>query len=441
MTSSIRKGILTIALLAVFTGAFAQKKPLYMWFDIEANYVRLSYPDSIAFYFDKLKSLGFTDVVADVKSITGETAFKSDYAPYMQEWGGFTRANGYDMLRVFIDEAHKRGLRAHASLNVFCGAHLYLDRGIIYDKKYESWQSQVYTPDGIMPISKVKPNYNGMLNPALPEVRDYELNILKEVVSKYKDLDGIILDRVRYDGITSDFSNESKAIFEKYASVKLNRFPEDIMYWQKDNGNFEYKPGKYFNKWVEWRASLIYSFVRDVRKELKAIKPDLMISDYAGSWYPSYYEVGVNWASSRYDPSKDYSWATKRYKKYGYAELLDEFQAGLYYAEVTTDELNKRNAESIAGRTEPAMGKGRESWYSVEGAARLSKKVVCNAVPVVGSIYADQYKDDSKQFSRAITMALKESDGLMVFDMVHIIKRNMWDALKQGIDDSGVLSH
>jgi hypothetical protein len=437
MKKIIKKGFLSVAFLVFFLNVSAQGKPIYMWFDVEANFKRLSYPDSIAYYFDKLKAMGFTDVVADVKSITGETVFRSDYAPYMKEWGGFTREDRYDMLKVFINEAHKRGLRAHASLNVFCGAHLYLDRGIIYDEKYTSWQSQVYTPDGISPISKVKPNYNGMLNPALPEVREYELNILKEVVTKYKDLDGIILDRVRFDGITSDFSNESKKLFEKYASVKVNKFPEDILYWQKDsNGSYDWKPGKYFNKWIEWRASLIYTFIKDVRKELKAIKPDLMISDYAGSWYPTYYEVGVNWASSKYDPSKDYSWATKRYKKYGYAELLDEFQAGLYYIEVTTDELNKRNSESLKGRTEAAMGKGRDSWYSVEGAAKMSKKIMYGAVPVVGSIYVDQYQNDAAQFSRAITMAIKESDGLMVFDIVHVIKKDWWNALKLGIDNS-----
>jgi len=428
-----KKSILTITLLFLALSIFAQQKPMYMWFDCEANFIRLSYPDSISFYFDKLKKLGFTDVVADVKAITGETLFKSSFAPYMQEWGGFTRADNYDMLEVFISEAHKKGLRVHASLNVFCGAHLYLERGIIYDNHPE-WQSQVYTPEGIFPITKVKPNYNGMLNPALPEVRRYELDILKEIVTRYHELDGIILDRVRFDGITSDFSQASKEMFEKYAGVIVQKFPSQIFSWSKNkNGNYDWKPGRYFNKWVEWRASLIYTFIADVKAELKDIKPDLKISDYAGSWYPVYYEVGVNWASNKYDASQDYSWATKEYKNYGYAELLDELQLGLYYTEITIDEVTKRNSESLSGRTEAAMGKGREYWYSVEGAAKLSREVTKDAVPVIGSIYADQFGNDSVKFSQAVNMALNSSDGLMVFDIVHVIKRNWWDALNNGI--------
>jgi len=375
-------------------------------------------------------------VVADVKAITGETLFKSVYAPYMQEWDGFSRKDDYDMLDIFIREAHKRGLKAHASLNVFCGAHLYKERGIIYNEHPE-WQSQVYTNDGISPISRVKPNYNGMLNPALPEVRNYELNILKEVVIKYPDLDGVILDRVRFDGITSDFSTISKQIFEDYSGIKVENFPSDILYWVKGkHGNYDWKPGRYFNQWVEWRASLIYNFVYDVQKELKAIKPQITISDYAGSWYPLYYEVGVNWASNKYDPSESYKWATKKYREYGYAELLDQLQVGLYYREATIDELHLRKAGSGKGRTEAAMGKGKEYWYSVEGAARLTKEVTCGVVPIIGSIYVDQYGNDNEQFTRAVNMALNESDGIMIFDIVHIINKNWWSALYNGVNDS-----
>lgn len=42
------------------------------------------------------------------------------------------------------------------------------------------------------------------------EYRTHILNVLKEVVTKYSDLDGLMLDRVRYDGITADFSPLSR---------------------------------------------------------------------------------------------------------------------------------------------------------------------------------------------------------------------------------------
>lgn len=39
-----------------------------------------------------------------------------------------------------------------------------------------------------------------------------------------------------------------------------------------------------------------------------------MLAAYTGAWYPTYFEVGVNWASRNYDVSKDFSWATPDYK-------------------------------------------------------------------------------------------------------------------------------
>lgn len=52
----------------------------------EGNYATLSHPDSIRYYVSKIHDMGFTDVVVDVKSIMGETLYKSDIAPYMGEW-------------------------------------------------------------------------------------------------------------------------------------------------------------------------------------------------------------------------------------------------------------------------------------------------------------------------------------------------------------------
>lgn len=40
------------------------------------------------------------------------------------------------------------------------------------------------------------------------------------------------------------------------------------------------------------------------RKEVKAANPDVSFGTYTGAWYPSYYEVGVNFASKEYDPAK-----------------------------------------------------------------------------------------------------------------------------------------
>ena len=35
------------------------------------------------------------------------------------------------------------------------------------------------------------------------------------------------------------------------------------------------------------------------------VNPNISFGTYTGAWYPSYYEVGVNFASKNYDPSKN----------------------------------------------------------------------------------------------------------------------------------------
>ncbi|MBU2446955.1 MAG: family 10 glycosylhydrolase [Bacteroidetes bacterium] len=421
-------------LLTLFSINFliAQEKPKLLWFDATANFERLSYPDSIKYYLEKTKELGFTDVVVDVKPITGEVLFPSHVAPQMNEWKGFIHDREFDFLNYFIEQSHKLKLKVHASLNVFVAGHNFYDRGLVYENRID-WQSINYTDSGLVPITKLKHKYSSMTNPADRNVQLHELEVIKELVRKYPELDGIILDRVRYDGIESDFSALSKKLFEQYIDEKIENYPEEIYKWSKDSLGSKIRiEGEYYKKWLEWRASVIYHFFEEARKEVKAINPKILFGDYTGSWYPLYYEVGVNWASKNYDPFKKYSWATENYKNYGYAELLDLYTTGCYFFEVTKDEVERINAETIK-RGEAAMGQGKEYWYSVEGSAEIAKEVVMDAVDVIGGLYVEQYKDHPEQFQRAVEMCLKKTDGLMIFDIVHIINYGWWDVLHESL--------
>ncbi len=423
--------------LLLFFVLFAQlvihaDKAKILWIDATANFERFSYEDSITFYLDKAKQLGFTDVVIDIKPITGEVLYKSQIAPTMKKWKGFYRSGELDYLNFFIIESHKRNLKIQVSLNVFVGGHNFFDRGIVYDEDAD-WQSINYTDSGFVPITNLKHKYSAMLNPAIAEVQDYELSIIAEVVKLFPKLNGIILDRVRFDGIEADFSLESKSLFEKFLENKIENFPEDIYKWEKgDNKISVRKHGKYYNQWLEWRASIIYEFFKKARKLVKEINPEISFGDYAGAWYPVYYEVGVNWASKNYDPHLDYDWATDTYKNFGYAELLDLFVSGNYFFEVTKEEVLDLNAD-INKRSEAGMGQEKEYWYSVEGSAEIANEVVMNAVPIIGGLYVEQYKDHPEQFKKAMKMCLAKTNGVMIFDIVHIINYDWWNVLEEAL--------
>lgn len=410
----------------------ADTRRKYMWVDCEGNFARMSCPDSIRHYTQRLHRIGFTDLVIDMKSIMGEVLYDSKIAPYMGEFKGTERPRDYDMLRYFLDEGHKLGMRVHASLNIFAGGHNFFKRGIIYNEHPE-WQSMVYRPDGsIVPIEQITTNYNGMMNPSNPEVRAYEKSILVEITERYPDLDGLIFDRLRYDEITSDFSDLSRKQFEEWSGLKLERYPEDIIYWEGEN----WRPSKYFKQWVEWRATIIKSYVEELHTTLRKINPRLLIGDYTGAWYPTYFQVGVNWASTQYDPAKDYDWASDGYYKTGYADLLDIYMTGLYYTLVTKEDADiARGLAANDSRNEAAMDSSDRSYcYTVEGGAELARKITCGVVPVCGSLYVDQYGQDSELFAKAVRQVMKDNEGgLMIFDLVHIVERDWWDILEKNI--------
>ncbi len=414
-----------------------QKKQALMWFDGTANLPRLNNKDSINFYLKKIKDLGFTHAVVDIRPISGEVLYDSKIAPKMKEWNGVKSAD-FDFLKYFIEKAHSLGLEVHASLNVFSAGNNYVSRGQVYDGHSE-WASTVYTPtQGIISITqdKGKDKYAAMVNPINKEFQRHILDVLKEVVTMYPTIDGLILDRVRYDGINADFSQASKEEFEKYIGEKVVRFPQDIFEWAKgSNGEYNRIDGKHFKKWIEWRTKNIYDFMKLAREEVKLANKNVSFGTYTGAWYPSYYEVGVNFASNTYDPSADYDWATPEYKNYGYAELLDLYTTGNYYTSITIDEI-KANNPQIKNETDSRVHSGE--WYCVEGSNR-NLRVILGKNKFSGGILADQFYSNPAGLARSIEMNLKESDGVMIFDIVHIIQKNMWKEVEEGMRNGNMI--
>ena len=151
--------------------------------------------------------------------------------------------------------------------------------------------------------------------------------------------------------------------------------------------------------------------------------------------YPSYYEVGVNFASKEYDPSKDYDWATSDYGKYGYAELLDLYATGNYYTDITLEEYEKTN-HAVWNETDSQAQSG--TWYCVEGSCRHLRTILKDN-KFMGGILVDQFYTEPAKLSATISMNLKESDGLMVFDIVHIITKNLWKEVEKGMREGGAL--
>ncbi|MCK4641644.1 MAG: family 10 glycosylhydrolase [Candidatus Marinimicrobia bacterium] len=430
------KRITFIAFLTVMLASQCSKpsKPAYLWIDASANFEHLSTEDSIKVVMKKIRDAGVTAIIVDLKPISGEVIYSSKIADQALEWKGFTRDADFDYPAIMIREARKRRLKVYAAMNVFSEGWKSQNRGIIYTTHPE-WQTMLNAPGGIVPTTEYRAGYSAFVNPALPDVQDYELSLMEEILTIYK-FDGIILDRVRYDNIKSDFTDYSKQEFERYLGYEVANWPRDIYFWKLSQmGRWEMEVGVHFKEWLTWRTKVIYDFLNRAREQVKTINPKLQFASYVGAWYPTYYELGVNWASREYDPSETYAWASAEYKQYGYAELLDFLLTGCYFYHLTYEEMQAEYDGTTDFIQRAGLKKLLDPINTVEGSAQMSMNVTMGKIPVYGSIYVQKYidREDPLQFEKAIRMCIDKTGGVMIFDLIHIIDFDWWDELKNGL--------
>lgn len=414
----LRIHILTALLVATFfsaCGGDAQpprakesRFEKYLWFDAEANFARFASQDSIRYWLDRTVEAGFNRIVVDVKPVEGDVLYKSEFMPELVDFRGAKVERTWDYLQVFIDEAAKRNLKVTVSTTIFPVGLTATKEGPVYrDSTFNGRTCIEYTPEGLSDIRDNAPSNFAFLNPAMPENQEWALRFIREIFTKY-DFDGYALDYCRYPGATADFSEFSHRDFEKFLGHEVEKFPEDIFTYDKDGARV---PGKYYKEWWEYRAKVIRNFIARVRDEIKAIKPDVKLEYWAASWLHAIYANGQNWGSPKSDFSQEYleDWATPGYKEAGFADQLDVFMTGTYL-------------ERVWGEDDPE---------SIEFGLNRSLRDVQGDCTVYGSIYGQNHHEE---FDDAVYLCLKKTNGVMVFDIVQVIKHDLWDAIRRGID-------
>jgi len=412
------------------------KKPRFIWIDAAANFKDFANSkENIARDLTLAKNAGFTDIVVDIRPTSGDILFQSSTAGAQQvEWqaawvnGVYTKVDRtatWDYLQAFIDKGHELGLKVHAGFNTMAGGsgNGLGNQGLLYrDSSKKSWATYENMSTGIV---NTMDNGSGtkFFNPAKDEVQEYICSLLKDL-AKY-DIDGIFLDRGRFDGIQSDFSEVTRQKFQTYlGGVTISNFPGDIMPAGATMSTIQSMSTYpvYFTKWLEFRAKVMYDFMSKARDAVKSVNSKVKFGVYVGGWYSSYYEVGVNWASPSYNTSSYYKWATVSYKKYGYAALMDQMLIGAYASPL-----------KVYGSTE----------WTMQGFCKLAKdktKGDCPMVaggPDVGNWDASNsvtQEGENQAIVNSVKACMDECDGYFLFDMIHLKLANQWIYAKQGID-------
>lgn len=410
-------------------------KPCFIWIDAAANFPDFANDrDKIVRDLTKAAECGFTDIVVDVRPTTGDVLFKTDKCQQV-EWLGAWLSSGYtkiyreadwDYLQAFIEEGHKLGLRVYAGFNTMVGGNTTSagSQGVVFrDNTLKQHATMMNTENGIVSIMETSKNAK-FFNPVHPTVQNYIIGLLEDLAA-YEELDGIILDRCRFDGFQSDFSEYTKKEFEKHIGATVENWPEDVLPVGAGYGIY-YQT--YTKKWHEFRAKVIHDFVEKARYAVKAVNPDIKFGAYVGGWYASYYEVGVNWGSPNYLTGNYFSqWASSDYNKYGYADMMDVLIIGAYAS--------------------PGSVYGSNEWTMQGFCLKAVEKTKGDPGLLVGGPDVGNWDTDNKftqeQENQAITNSVKACgdacDGYFLFDMIHLKKAadkgiDQWACVKAGID-------
>lgn len=223
---SQKKFILMLLLCSITIGVFAQDPPKR---ELRATWlaaVGVDFPKTsgaenqkkeLIAMLDKLESANLNSVFFHVRPMA-DAFYKSDYEPWSHYLTG-TRGKdpGYDPLEFVIEEAHKRGIEVHAWMNPYR-----------YETEKMNHGSEDYVrknhPDWILTYSDRR-----ILDPGNPEVRQFIINIVQDVVSKYN-VDGVIFDDYYYP--YGGTTNQDKASQDKYKDPSMN-----VNDWRRENVN------------------------------------------------------------------------------------------------------------------------------------------------------------------------------------------------------------
>lgn len=384
-------------------------KPVVCWIEGSANFGRTKTREDIGALLDTLKAHGFNGVILDVKRVHGDVFYESGiYPPCIANRTDTLRDRGFDYLQTFIDQTRKRGMTLTVSVAVFPMGYPAERVGVGYDDPaYDKLFCQEYLPTGMQDIRLSRnPGVFAFLNPVLPEVRGLVMEMVRELVSRY-DFDGLVLDYCRFQNIHSDFSETSRLAFEEYAGVRLERFPQDIYEYASDDPQ-DYRPGPYYGKWLEWRASVVKDYVAGIRSLVKSIKPGMSIEYWAGSWIGSLCQTGQNWAGGQSDWADTLWWGGPGYSRQGFGDQLDVFLLGAYL-------------ERIKGADDP---------LSMEYAIGQARNILPKDRLLFGSFHVHEPDFPSGE---AIELCLRKCDGVMVFDLSGILEYGALDKLSEGI--------
>lgn len=385
-------------------------KQVIMWIDQYANAKNLNTVEKVEKMVATAKNAGVTAFAFDVKGPEGYASYKKatlTNVPYLTETISPSKAveMEIDFLEEMIKASHAAGIKLYASFNFFTEGNLATgDSAINIYENHRDWAEVFQAPEDKGELKSVLDSgRKGTLifvNPANEEVRKFQLDRVEEVLQNY-DVDGVVMDRCRYDNQYADFSDISKTKFEEYLATQgktLENWPADVY---KINVDGTMTTGSLYNEWLTFRSGVIGDFAAELRElvdEYEGKKgKEILLSSYVGSWYEVYYQNGVNWADESFIYNERLNFPTPNlytpeYRNTSYVDSIEFLMIGCYYD------------------TEPEIAK-----YTTLGNILTNGKI-----PLISSIDITNSLKTPELQRIGFQAAYRNSEGAMIFDLCNV---------------------
>jgi uncharacterized lipoprotein YddW (UPF0748 family) len=229
-------------------------------------------PADVSQIVDNCAAAGFNTILFQVRG-NGTAFYDSSYEPWADELGGGDP--GFDPLALAIDEAHARGVELHAYVNVipaWRGTEPPTDPEQLYNKHPDwFWYDAEGNRQPLVHQVGGRPRaWYVSVNPCLPEVREYLVDVFEDLVSRY-DVDGLHLDYIR-------FPNEPVVPGEQ-----IPDYPRDkrtLALYKEATG---LTPDEDPETWNQWRTDCVTKLVGQIHKMVRRTRPQAVVSAAVGS--------------------------------------------------------------------------------------------------------------------------------------------------------------
>nr|WP_239587583.1 family 10 glycosylhydrolase [Bacillus pakistanensis] len=205
--------------------------------DMAAGMNKQEYTSWVQKTLDELKMKGFNTVIYQVKP-TSDALYPSELAPWSTYITGKEQGTdpGYDPLQIMVGESHKRGIEIHAWVNPY---RITMPGQELSDLADNNVAHQ--HPDWVLKYGK-----QYYLNPGIPEVQDYLIDTVIELVQNY-DIDAVHMDDYFYPYKIAGETFPDQETYEKY--------------------------GESFSNIEDWRRNNVNQLVSDINSSIKEVKP------------------------------------------------------------------------------------------------------------------------------------------------------------------------